>query len=70
MLCLFLLPEHHDLLGYLGWILQHSGLSLVDCEPEEVIEIVPELDNFTATQSVCAAQSIAQPKAGLNLIDL
>jgi len=69
---LLLLPDHWNLLGYLGWMLWHGSLPLTACKPEGATELVLELepDLITVLESTHATQSTPEPGADLNLTDL
>lgn len=69
---LLLFPKNRRLLGYLGWMLQNGGLSLIASEPEAPSKIVPESEPHTikAPESMHADQSILESEVDLHLIDL
>ncbi len=71
-LCLLLRPESRRWLEYLGWMLQSCGLSLKVSEPETSTGLVqePEPEATKAPEAKCADQSILEPGAYMNLIDL
>ncbi len=71
-LCLLLRPESRRWLEYLGWMLQSGGLSLKGSEPETSTGLVqePEPETTKVPEAKRADQSILEPGAYMNLIDL
>lgn len=60
------------MLGYLGWMLRDSGLSLTTSDPKALTKLVqePDPDNINAPGSKRADQPTPDPGAVLKLIDL